>query len=144
MPDFDEPAEYADLRAAVRKISADHGHAEFAAYGARNEPQLELWADLAAAGFIGINIPTEYGGGGAGLTELVLVAEESAGTGSPLLLLLVSSAISVEILARHGSADQKQEWLPRLAAGEKMAFAITEPDAGSNSHRHHHQGPARR
>jgi len=135
MPDFDEPAEYADLRAAVRKISADHGHAEFAAYGARNEPQLELWDDLAKAGFIGINIPTEYGGGGAGLTELVLVAEESAGTGSPLLLLLVSSAISVEILARHGSAEQKQEWLPRLAAGEKMAFAITEPDAGSNTHR---------
>src|SRR3954454_11065573 len=124
MPDFDEPAEYADLRAAVRKISADHGHAEFAAHGVAHESHTELWRDLSEAGFIGINIAEQYGGGGLGLAELVLVAEESAGTRRPLLLLLVSSAISVEILSRHGSAEQRQEWLPRLAAGEKMAFAI--------------------
>jgi alkylation response protein AidB-like acyl-CoA dehydrogenase len=51
-----------------------------------------------------------------------------------LLLLWVSSAISGELLARYGSAEQCREWLPRMASGEtKVVFAITEPDAGSNS-----------
>src|SRR4029079_8095393 len=59
-----------------------------------------------------------------------------AAAGCPLLTLLVSSAIGVEILRRHGSAEQQQEWLTRLADGSaKVFFAITEPDAGSNSHR---------
>ena len=94
-----------------------------------------LWTDLGKAGFIGINVPAEFGGGGAGMAELAMVAEESAAAGCPLLTLLVSSAIGVEILRRHGSAEQQQEWLTRLADGStKVVFAITEPDAGSNSH----------
>jgi len=136
MPQFDEPAEYAELRAAVRAITDKHGAAEYAEHGYRGESQTELWNDLGDAGFIGINVPERFGGGGAGMSELVLVAEESAAAGCPLLLLLVSSAISVEVLARHGSPEQQQEWLTRLADGHtKMAFAITEPDAGSNSHK---------
>ncbi|MDQ2797668.1 MAG: acyl-CoA/acyl-ACP dehydrogenase, partial [Actinomycetota bacterium] len=136
MADFSDPAEYADLRAAVREITNAHGAAEFAEHGRTSTPQSGLWSDLGKAGFIGINVPTEYGGGGAGMSELAVVTEESAAAGCPLLLLLVSSAIGVEVLARHGSAAQKQEWLTQLSDGSiKMAFAITEPDAGSNSHK---------
>lgn len=125
-----------EIRDAVRAIAGQRGLAEYAARGRDSQPQTELWRELGAAGFIGINVPEEFGGGGAGMTELAVVTEASASVGCPLLLILVSSAISVEVLARHGSAEQKQEWLPRLADGsEKMAFAITEPDAGSNSHR---------
>ena len=135
MADFSDPAEYADLRAAVREITLAHGAAEFAEHARTATPQSGLWSDLGKAGFIGINVPSEYGGGGAGMSELAIVAEEAAGAGCPLLLLLVSSAIGVEVLARHGSAEQQQEWLTQLADGSiKMAFAITEPDAGSNSH----------
>jgi alkylation response protein AidB-like acyl-CoA dehydrogenase len=84
---------------------------------------------------VGINMPAEYGGGGAGLTELAIVVEQTAAEGCPLLLLLVSSAICGEMIARYGSVPQRERWLPPLADGsEKMAFAITEPDAGSNSH----------
>jgi alkylation response protein AidB-like acyl-CoA dehydrogenase len=134
--DFAEPAEYADIRQAVRAIAAKHGLAEYAERGRTSTPQSELWAELGEAGFIGINVPERFGGGGAGMSELALVAEESAAAGCPLLLLLVSSAISVEILSRHGSAEQQQRWLTAMADGStKMAFAITEPDAGSNSHR---------
>lgn len=133
---FAEPAEFAEIRQAVRQISAAHGLREYAERGKNSEPQTELWSELGHAGFIGINVPAEYGGGGAGMSELAVVAEASASAGCPLLLLLVSSAIGVEILARHGSAELKQQWLPRLADGQtKLAFAITEPDAGSNSHR---------
>jgi alkylation response protein AidB-like acyl-CoA dehydrogenase len=132
---FTEPAEYADIREAVRSITSRHGPAEYAAFGATNTPQTELWEDLGAAGFIGINVPEEFGGGGAGMSELAVVAEESAAAGCPLLLLLVSSAINVEVLRRHGSPEQQRTWLTRLAdGGTRMAFAITEPDAGSNSH----------
>jgi len=135
MTDFTEPAEYADLRAAIREITLTHGPAEYAEHGRTSTPMTGLWSDLGKAGFIGINVPAEFGGGGAGMAELAMVAEESAAAGCPLLLLLVSSAISVEILRRHGSAAQQREWLSRLAdGGTKVIFAITEPDAGSNSH----------
>ena len=87
----------------------------------RPRPQNELWADLGKRGFIGINVPEQYGGGGAGMAELAVVAEESAAGGSPLLLLLVSSAISVEVLSRHGSAEQQRSgcrgWPPAAQDG---------------------------
>ncbi|MDQ6658615.1 MAG: acyl-CoA/acyl-ACP dehydrogenase [Actinomycetota bacterium] len=135
MPDFSEPAEYAEIRQAVRQISEKHGLREYAERGKHSEPMTELWQELGEAGFIGINVPAEFSGGGAGMSELAVVAEGSASVGCPLLLLLVSSAICVEVLSRHGSAAQRAEWLTKLADGQvKMAFAITEPDAGSNSH----------
>src|SRR5690606_5506742 len=62
------------------------------------------------------------------------VSEEAAALGCPLLLALVSPAICATLLAKYGSDEQKQQYLPGLARGEKMAFAITEPNAGSNSH----------
>lgn len=135
-PTLSDPELHSDIRDAVRAIAARHGLAEYAERGYRSEPQTELWRELGEAGFIGINVPSEFGGGGAGMSELAVVAEGAASVGCPLLLLLVSSAISVEVLARHGDPAQKQQWLTRLADGStKMAFAITEPDAGSNSHR---------
>jgi alkylation response protein AidB-like acyl-CoA dehydrogenase len=71
-----------------------------------------------------------------GIAELAIVCEEVAAAGCPLLLMLVSPAICGTLLAKFGTEAQKQRWLPPMAAGEaKMAFAITEPDAGSNSHR---------
>jgi alkylation response protein AidB-like acyl-CoA dehydrogenase len=62
------------------------------------------------------------------------VCEEVAAAGCPLLLILVSAAICAEVINRFGTEEQKQRWLPGLARTEKMVFAITEPDAGSNSH----------
>ena len=82
-----------------------------------------------------MNLPEEYGGGGAGIYELALVQEEMAAAGAGLLLVVVSPAICGTIIAKFGTDEQKQTWLPRLADGSaKMAFGITEPDAGSNSH----------
>ncbi|MUL46288.1 acyl-CoA dehydrogenase [Mycobacterium sp. CBMA293] len=133
--DFTESAEHRALRDAVAAVTDTYGPSYFAERAEQREPTTELWRDLAAHGFIGINLPEEFGGGGAGMTELAIVCEETAARGCPLLLLLVSSAISGELLARYGTAEQRREWLPRMASGEtKVVFAITEPDAGSNSH----------
>jgi alkylation response protein AidB-like acyl-CoA dehydrogenase len=96
----------------------------------------ELWGELGRGGFLGVHLPEEYGGGGMGISELAIVCEEVAAAGCPLLLILVSPAICATLLAKFGTDAQKEDWLPALASGEsKMAFAITEPDAGSNSHR---------
>ena len=134
--DFRDSQEHGDLRAAVSAVTRSFGDGYFTEHAERREPTDELWQALARQGFVGVNLPPEYGGGGAGLTELAIVVEQTAAEGCPLLLLLVSSAICGEMLARYGSARQRERWLPPLADGSiKMAFAITEPDAGSNSHR---------
>ena len=96
----------------------------------------ELWNEAGKLGFIGVNLPEEYGGGGAGMYELSLVMEEMAAAGCALLMMVVSPAINGTIISKFGTEEQKKRWLPGIADGSiTMAFAITEPDAGSNSHR---------
>ena len=132
--DFTPNAEHAALRKTVAAVCDDFGPSYYTAKAEARESTQELWTALGKHGFIGINIPEEYGGGGAGLTELAIVVEESAARGTPMLLMLVASAISGEVISTYGSDAQKQEWLPRLASGEgKVVFAITEPGAGSNT-----------
>ena len=134
--DFAVSVEHRELRAAVAAIAAGFGGDYYARKAEAREFTSELWAALGQQGYLGVNIAEEYGGGGAGLTELALVCEESAAQGCPLLLLLVSSAISGEIIGTYGTPDQRERWLPRLATGHgKIVFAITEPDAGSNTRR---------
>ena len=133
--EFDENPDHRAIREAVAKIAAPYGGQYYTQHAEAHTPTDELWRALGRQGFIGINLPEQFGGGGAGLAELTVVCEETAAQGAPLLLLLVSSAISGEILARYGSPRQQQDWLPGMATGErKVVFAITEPDAGSNTH----------
>jgi alkylation response protein AidB-like acyl-CoA dehydrogenase len=133
--EFDENPDHRAIREAVAKIAAPYGGQYYTQHAEAHTPTDELWRALGRQGFIGINLPEQFGGGGAGLAELTVVCEETAAQGAPLLLLLVSSAISGEILARYGSPRQQQDWLPGMASGErKVVFAITEPDAGSNTH----------
>jgi alkylation response protein AidB-like acyl-CoA dehydrogenase len=133
--DFSETVEHALLRQAVADVAGDFGHDYFAAKVRAGEKVDELWSSLARHGFLGVHLPERYGGGGAGISELSIVGEEVAAKGCPLLSTLVSPAICAELIARYGTDAQCERWLPGLANGEKMAFAITEPDAGSNSHR---------
>ena len=98
--DFLESPEHRALRDAVGAVTDKYGSDYFAQRATAGASTTELWTDLAAHGFIGINLPEEFGGGGAGMTELAIVCEETAAHGCPLLLLLVSSAISGELLGR--------------------------------------------
>jgi alkylation response protein AidB-like acyl-CoA dehydrogenase len=132
--DFAESSEHELLRSAVRDIGANFGHDYFVAKARTGQKTDELWQTIAEHGFLGVHLPEQYGGGGAGISELAIVTEELAAQGCPLLLILVSAAICGELLTRFGTDDQRERWLPGLASGEKMVFAITEPDAGSNSH----------
>jgi alkylation response protein AidB-like acyl-CoA dehydrogenase len=132
--DFAESAEHEMLRRAAGEIAAGFGHDYYAHQARTGAKTTELWDAIAAQGFLGVHLPEQYGGGGGGITELAIVCEEVAAQGCPLLLVVVSAAISAELIARFGTDAQKERWLPSLAAGEKMVFAVTEPDAGSNTH----------
>jgi alkylation response protein AidB-like acyl-CoA dehydrogenase len=133
---FDPTPEQEHLRDAVAALGKRYGHRYFVEKAKTGGHTDELWSEAGKLGYLGVNVPAEYGGGGAGITELSIVCEELAAAGCPLLLLVVSPAIVATILARHGTEAQKQRHLPAIAAGtEKVVFAITEPDAGSNFHR---------
>ncbi|MDG3016205.1 acyl-CoA dehydrogenase family protein [Speluncibacter jeojiensis] len=125
-----------ELRAAVASLGDRYNYRDYVLPKARaGEPLTELWSEAGKLGFLGVNLPEEYGGGGAGIYELALVQEELAAKGAGLLLVVVSPAICGTIIAKYGTDAQKDAWLPGLADGSKiMAFGITEPDAGSNSH----------
>jgi alkylation response protein AidB-like acyl-CoA dehydrogenase len=132
---FQESQEQQALRQAAAELGRRYGH-DYAAPRARaREPLTELWAEAGKSGFLGVNLPEQYGGGGAGLYELAIVGEELNAAGCGLLMMVVSPAINGTIISRFGTDEQKQRWLPGIASGETiMAFGITEPDAGSNSH----------
>ncbi|HLS77934.1 MAG TPA: acyl-CoA dehydrogenase family protein [Nocardia sp.] len=133
---FIETDERKALRAAVAQLAVKYTYRDYVLPKSRKgEPLTELWEEAGALGFLGVNIPEEYGGGGAGMYELSLVMEELSAQGAGLLLMVVSPAICGTIISRYGTDEQKQNWLPRIADGSaKMVFGITEPDAGSNSH----------
>jgi alkylation response protein AidB-like acyl-CoA dehydrogenase len=133
---FIESGERLALRAAVAELGAKYGSSYYVEKARNGGKTDELWAEAGRLGYLGVNVPEEYGGGGGGIGDLAAVCEELAAAGCPLLLMVVSPAICATIIARSGTEAQKEHWLPGFADGSvKMAFAITEPDAGSNSHR---------
>lgn len=130
-----DSAEHRAIRETVAGIAERYGPQYFLDRGRSGGDIEELWKDLGASGLLGLHLPEEYGGGGGGMSEAVVVVEELAAHGMPLLIWVISPAICGSILAHHGSHEMRQQWLPDIADGtRKMAFGLTEPDAGSNSH----------
>ncbi|MDN5933414.1 MAG: acyl-CoA/acyl-ACP dehydrogenase, partial [Pseudonocardia sp.] len=134
--DLRETDEQQLLRRSVAQMAGKYGHDYLIDKARTGGKTTELWKEAGDNGYLGVAVPAEYGGGGAGMVELSIVAEEIAAAGCPLLLIVVSPAIAATVIATSGTTDQKERWLPRFADGSaKMSFAITEPDAGSNSHK---------
>ena len=135
MNTFTESEERQELRKAVAKLAGKYGGDWFAQKARAGEKTTELWLEIGKNGYLGINIPEEYGGGGGGIGDIAAVCEELATAGCPLLLMVVSPAICGTIISKYGTDEQKQRWLPGICDGTStMAFAITEPDAGTNTH----------
>ncbi|HVK23605.1 MAG TPA: acyl-CoA dehydrogenase [Actinokineospora sp.] len=133
---YTESPERQALRKAVAELGRKYGH-EYTLKVARSGGHTtELWDEAGKLGYLGVNVPEEFGGGGGGIGDLAAVCEELGAAGAGLLQMVVSPAICATIIARFGTDDQKQRWLPGFADGSlRMAFAITEPDAGSNAHK---------
>ena len=132
---FTESEERRALRAAVTKLAAGYGREYFTKQARSGGRTTDLWLEIGKHGYLGINIPEEYGGGGGGIGDIAAVCEELAAQGCPLLMMVVSPAICGTVISRFGTQEQKRRWLPGICDGTAtMAFAITEPDAGTNSH----------
>lgn len=123
------------LREGVAKLVSRFGRRYFQETTKAGRKPVELWKELGAAGFLGTQVSERYGGAGAGLADYNVVVEEVAAQGCPILSLVINS-ICIPILSQHGSEALKDRWLPGLADGSlRLAFAITEPDAGTNTHK---------
>ena len=135
MSSFTESEERQTLRKEVTRLASTYGREYFTRCARNGEKTTDLWLAIGKAGYLGINIPEEYGGGGGGIGDVAAVCEELAAQGCPLLMMVVSPAICGTVISRFGTEEQKRKWLPGICDGtETMAFAITEPDAGTNSH----------
>ncbi|MGZ0149720.1 acyl-CoA dehydrogenase family protein [Kribbella sp. WER1] len=132
---FVESEERRELRKVVAELGKKYGYEWFNRQARSGGHTTELWLEAGKLGFLGVNLPEQYGGGGGGMADLSIVLEELGAAGCPLLMMVVSPSICGTVISRFGTDDQKRRWLPGLADGTTiMAFAITEPDAGSNSH----------
>jgi acyl-CoA dehydrogenase len=124
------------IREFVGRLVERYDRKYWLARAEAGEPPTAMWKAVGDAGYLGVTVPEEYGGSGVSLTRLAILMEELGNHGVPLLMLIVSTAMGAIPIARYGTAAQKQRYLPPLASGEeKFCFAITEPNAGSNSFR---------
>jgi acyl-CoA dehydrogenase len=124
------------IAAGVREVCAGFPGEYWRDLEATGAYPKEFVATLTKLGWLSVLIPEEYGGGGLGITEAAVVLEEIHAAGGNANACH-AQMYTMGALLRHGSAGQKQRYLPALAAGELrlQAFAVTEPDAGSDSTR---------
>lgn len=125
-----------DLREGVRAICADFPDEYWRTCEADHEFPWDFYRAFAEAGWVGVAIPSEYGGGGAGITEASILLEEVAASGACLngASALHLSIFGMNPVAKHGSDDMKARYLPRVADGSlHVSFGVTEPDAGTDT-----------
>jgi acyl-CoA dehydrogenase len=92
----------------------------------------EMWDEIARNGYFGLIIPEEYGGGG-GSTEDLRIFIEELGRQGIVTLHFISFFMDCILLMKHGNEQQKKKFLTEMASGTYFSFAITEPNAGTNS-----------
>src|SRR5262245_39107722 len=128
-----------DEQREIQALARDFADAEIAPHAAAWDREhrfpREVFAGLAELGLMGVCAPEEYGGAGADFLSYVLVLEElsRADAGVGVTVAVHTSACTLPILA-FGTEEQKRRFVPPLARGETLgAFALTEPDAGSDA-----------
>src|SRR5512141_2557666 len=122
------------MRDAVRRFVADRVKPEIAGwYEAGSLPVRELAKELGDLGVLGMHLHG-YGCSGTSATAYGLACMElEAGDSGIRSLVSVQGSLAMFAIWKHGGEEQKQEWLPRMAAGEAIGcFGLTEPDFGSD------------
>jgi len=127
---------HADIRHAVRRLCADFPGAYWRALDRERAYPAEFVSALTASGFLSVLIPEQHGGAGLGLSAACAVLEEihrSGGNGAACH----AQMYTMGTLLRHGSAKQKEHYLPAIAAGalRLQAFGVTEPESGTDTTR---------
>jgi len=134
--DFGRNPLHDDIRGAVRSMMTQFDDRYWMEHDDSHEFPWEFYDAVAAAGWLGITIPEEYGGGGLGVSEARIVEQEISASGGGMG---ACSAVHIGIfgfdpIIRHGSEDLKRRFLPRVPSGDlHTSFAVTEPDAGTDT-----------
>ncbi|MFC4048672.1 acyl-CoA dehydrogenase family protein [Actinomadura syzygii] len=122
-----------DLRDTLREFCRREVMPGAAHRDAAAEYPAKLFARLAEMGLMGITVPEEFGGLGLDMRTQVLAMEEIAYADASLGSVFAGHYLGMETLRQFGSSDQRERYLPGLATGTfRVAFALTEPDAGSD------------
>jgi len=122
------------IRDTARRVAREKVAPRAAELDETGEYPQDIFAAYRDVGLLGLSIPQEYGGSGAGFLALALAVEEVAKYCNSSALILLLSALSTQPINLGGSEEQKRQWLPRSAAGEvRGAFCLTEPNAGSDA-----------
>jgi acyl-CoA dehydrogenase len=135
-PPTELPPRAAALRADVRSFLAEERAA--GAWHPRADVWLSGWderfsTELARRGWLGMTIPTEYGGHGATALDRYVVTEELLAAGAPVAAHWVADRQIGPSLMRYGTEAQRQRYLPRIAAGQcYFGIGMSEPDSGSD------------
>ena len=138
--DHDNPAtlelgeDYPEIRDAIRRICANFPGAYWRDLEAREAYPSEFVQALTEAGYLSVLIPAEYGGAGLPLRAASVILEEIHAAGCNAGACHAQMYIMGTLL-RHGSAEQKSQYLPKIASGELrlQAFGVTEPTTGSDT-----------
>ncbi|MEU5154347.1 acyl-CoA dehydrogenase family protein [Glycomyces sp. NPDC021274] len=127
--------EQTEFAAAVRAFAQDRIKPVIGDFYERGEFPADLIRELGKLGVLGVTLPEEYGGAGAGLFMLGLALEEIARVDASVAVTVEASVtLGAEGIARYGTPEQRDKWLPRLAAGQGLvAFALTEPGGGTDA-----------
>ena len=122
------------IRDSARRIAREKVAPRAAELDESGEYPHDIFGVFAEAGLLGLTIPEQYGGSGAGFLALALAVEETAKHDNACSLILLLSALSTQPINLGGSEEQKQEWLSKSAVGAiKGAFCLTEPNTGSDA-----------
>jgi short-chain 2-methylacyl-CoA dehydrogenase len=132
---FDLDQEHELVRSTVREFAEQRVAPVAEELDRESRFPYDLVGELAELGLMGMTIPEQYGGAGADTVSYAIAVEE---------LTRVDSSVAITVAAHHslgtlpifyfGSEEQKQQWLPELASGRKLAaFGLTEPGAGSDA-----------
>ena len=126
--------DYPEIREAIRRICADFPGAYWRDLEAREAYPTEFVQALTREGYLSVLIPAEYGGAGLPLRAASAILEEIHAAGCNAGACHAQMYIMGTLL-RHGSAAQKNAYLPRIASGELrlQAFGVTEPTTGSDT-----------
>jgi acyl-CoA dehydrogenase len=129
--------ESGELREAVheatRGVTEKYDRKHWLECARENRFPEDMWQAMVDQGLLGLGVPEEYGGSGGGMLGVVAAMEAMSTAGVPLALYLLT-AFAREAILRHGTEDQKKRFITPISSGkERMCFAITEPNAGTNS-----------
>ncbi|MCP2331058.1 acyl-CoA dehydrogenase family protein [Actinoalloteichus caeruleus] len=127
--------EHADLRQLARNFADDEIAPHAAEWDRRESLDLDLIPRMGELGFLGLTIPEEHGGSGGDHLAYYLVLEELGRADSSVRgVVSVSLGLVAATIARHGTPEQHQRWLPALCSGRALGcFALTEPGTGSDA-----------